>query len=104
MVAVCCSVRLVGLQHSLYEHPVRVEISAPSERSVIKWSPHAQIYGHALCPSACFHTENGLKDMCDWPFLAASDIDVNTSVYMPTLVNVIICQWCSDSDLSSKVC
>lgn len=31
---VCCSIRLVGLQHSLYEHPVRVEISAPSERSV----------------------------------------------------------------------
>lgn len=28
-----CSVRLLGLHHSLYEHPVKVEITAPSDRS-----------------------------------------------------------------------
>lgn len=28
-----CSVRLSGLQHSLFEHPVKVEITAPSDRS-----------------------------------------------------------------------
>lgn len=28
-----CSVRLLGLQHSLYEYPVKVKITAPSDRS-----------------------------------------------------------------------
>ncbi|KAL0054091.1 hypothetical protein WJX82_003615 [Trebouxia sp. C0006] len=35
------SIRLVGLQHSLYEHPVKVEISAPSARGVDHFSYRA---------------------------------------------------------------
>ena len=32
-VVAACSVRLLGLHHSLYEHPVKVEVTTPSDRS-----------------------------------------------------------------------